>query len=99
MEDLGYYGAFLMSAGVTYLPGLTCNGQLASYAINIVEIDGGLNLDDDDYGYRFYSRLPTDPYPFGATMGAVFSFYEKTSGWDVGYPTGTRTAYLRTEIK
>ena len=98
-EDLGYYGAFLISPGVTYLPGLSCNGKLSSYAINIVEIDGGLNLDDDNYGYRFYSRLATDPYPFGATMGVVFSFYEKTSGWDVGYPTGTRTAYLRTEIK
>jgi hypothetical protein len=85
VEDRGYDGLFLISPGVTNVSSVQCNSQAAYYGIHIIEIDGGANGENDDFGWRFYT---TGPYPFGATVGTVYSFYTNT--WD-----SVRSAYLR----
>lgn len=89
-EDQGYYGLFFISPGVTAGTYLQCHSQPAVYAIHIVEIDGGLTGDNDDFGWRFYAL---GGYPFGATYNTVQSYYANT--WN----QQLRTAYLRITIK
>lgn len=91
----GYDGLFLISPTVTRGSFLTCNGFQAQYAIQIIEDDGGLNGEDDDFGWRIYAA---GYYPSGAMYDPyVNSFYKET------FPNGEfgplndadRSAYLR----
>lgn len=91
----GYDGLFLISPTVTRGSFLTCNGFQAQYAIQIIEDDGGLNGEDDDFGWRIYAA---GYYPSGAMYDPyVNSFYKET------FPNGQfgplndadRSAYLR----
>lgn len=66
----------------------------AQYAINIWEIDGGLN-NDDDYGWRIWAG---GNYPSGALYDPyVNSFYANTfpNGEFGALTDDARTAYLR----
>lgn len=67
-EDQGYDGLWMLSPGITNVNSVSCSapGQYY-YAVNIVEIDGGLNGDNDDFGYRFFGLD-------GATVGTVLEF-------------------------
>ena len=83
-EDDGY-DQLRFFAPVTTLGPYSCNNQQAILGIQIVEDDGGLNGNDDEFGWRFF----TGPlYPGAAAMNTVMSFYENTWG-------GTRSAYFR----
>lgn len=88
VEDLGYYGLWLVApaSGVT-----TCNGSPGVFAIQMVELDGFGTGDDDEYGWRFYT---SGAYPKGAIAGtsgaAVMSFYINTN-------STLRSAYLRVQ--
>jgi hypothetical protein len=88
----GYDGLWMISPTVTRNSFLSCDGVQAQYAIHIVEVDGDLNGNNDDYGWRFYAA---GGYPSGALYDPyVNSFYAET------FPPNdyTRTAYLRIEI-
>jgi len=92
----GYDGLFPISPTVTRGSGiLTCDGLQAQYAIHIMEADGGLNGDDDDYGWRIYAG---GGYPSGAMYDPVVnSFYVETfpNGLYLPLDDGHRSAYLR----
>jgi hypothetical protein len=91
----GYDGLFPISPTVTRTSGLTCDGLQASYAIHIMEDDGGLNGDDDDYGWRIYAGVS---YPYGAMYDPVVnSFYVETfpNGEQGPLDDAHRSAYLR----
>jgi len=92
---VGYDGLYLISPTVTRGSIQTCNGLVAQYAIHITEVDGDLNGNDDDYGWRIYAA---GNYPSGTMYDPVVnSFYAET------FPNGLfgplddahRTAYLR----
>ncbi len=93
VEDQGYYGLFLMTPGVGQPPINVCNGLNGTYAVRIIEKDGGATGEDDEFGWRFYVA---GAYPYGGTFGtsssAVMSFYINT------WQTGTRSAYLRIQV-
>jgi len=95
VEDQGYDGLFLISPTVYRGLYLTCNGRPAFYAINIIEDDGGLLGDDDDYGWRFYFNAA---YPAGATYDTVYSYYGNTYPFHYDDPAFNRVAYLRITI-
>lgn len=64
----------LVSAGVTSVNVVTCGQSLSpnGYGLFVVESDGGLNFEDDDFGRRhFYPGS----IPFGATIGTTQSYY------------------------
>ena len=84
----GYDGLFLISPTVTTGSFLTCEGHPATYAIHIMESDGGLLFGDDDFGWRIYGP---GGYPAGAMRDFVYSYYKET------YPAFdyNRSAYLR----
>lgn len=94
-EDQGYDGLFPISPTVYRGLYLTCHGRSALYAINMVEDDGGLMLDDDDYGWRFYTY---GGYPAGATYDTVYSYYGNTYPFHGDDPAFNRVAYLRITI-
>ena len=75
---------------MTNVGSVVCSNSLAWYGVKILEIDGGLNGGDDEFGWRFWY---TGTYRFGATLGTatanVQSFYTNT--WD----TNIRSAYFR----
>lgn len=96
-EDKGYEigGPWLLSSGVSSLGTTTCNGNPGTYAIRIIEVDGGLNGNNDEYGWRFYIA---GALPFGAMPGVDVSYYKNT--WPQyfegsGYHSHPRSAYLR----
>jgi hypothetical protein len=91
-QYLGYYGPYMISPTVTKGSFLTCNGYPAVYAVHIMEEDGGLLFNDDDYGWRIYA--PTN-YPWGATYDIVYTYYANT------YPAenANRSAYFRITIQ
>jgi len=95
VTSVGYDGLYLISPTVTRGSIQTCNGLVAQYAIHITEVDGDLNGNDDDYGWRIYAA---GNYPSGTMYDPVVnSFYAET------FPNGLfgplddahRTAYLR----
>jgi len=95
VTSVGYDGLYLISPTVTRGSIQTCNGLVAQYAIHITEVDGDLNGNDDDYGWRIYAA---GNYPSGTMYDPyVNSFYAET------FPNGIygllddahRTAYLR----
>jgi hypothetical protein len=90
-QSQGYDGLFLISPTVYRGSFLTCSGYPATYAIHIVEVDGDLNGNDDDYGWRIYAP---GGYPAGAMYDYVYSYYGNT------YPAfeANRSAYLRITI-
>lgn len=95
VEDQGYDGLYSISPSVRCGTYLTCNGQPAIYAINMVEIDGGIMGDDDDYGWRIYAA---GGYPSGTTYDTVYSYYGNTFPYDPGNPAFNRVAYMRITI-
>jgi hypothetical protein len=91
----GYDGLFLISPTVKRGSVLTCDGLQASYAIHIMEADGGLNGAADDYGWRIYAGVS---YPYGAMYDPVVnSFYVETfpNGLQGPLDDAHRSAYLR----
>jgi hypothetical protein len=92
----GYDGLFPISPTVTRSTFvLTCDGLQAQYAIHIMEDDGGLNFDDDDFGWRIYAN---GYYPSGAMYDPyVNSFYKETfpNGLFGALDDPSRSAYLR----
>jgi hypothetical protein len=58
----------MLSPGITNVSSVSCSTPAQYYyAVNIVEIDGGLNGANDDFGYRFFGLD-------GATVGTVLEF-------------------------
>lgn len=90
VEDLGYNGLFLLSPGVGSVAGLSCGGASAVYGIRIIEDDGLVTGNNDEFGWRFF--VP-GAYPHGATINMVGSFFKNT------WQTWTRTAYLRIQSR
>jgi hypothetical protein len=87
----GYDGLFMISPTVVKGAFVTCNGYSALYAVHIMESDGGVYGNDDDYGWRIYAP---GYYPSGTTYDVVYSYYNET------YPVSedNRSAYLRISI-
>jgi hypothetical protein len=73
----------LLTPGVTSVSGVPCvtaSGYTfwGGYYVRAVEMDGGLNLADDDFGIRFFHG---GTIPFGAQVGADELYFSKG-----GYP-------------
>ncbi|HEU4559305.1 MAG TPA: hypothetical protein VFS20_15720 [Longimicrobium sp.] len=86
-EDRGYDGQWLLSPGVTNVNYVSCSFYSSTpfyYSIQILEIDGGLNGSNDDFGRRFY-------YVGGATVGPTLEFRRPSDG--------KRSAWLRVEYR
>jgi hypothetical protein len=92
-QYVGYYGPYLISPSVTRGAFLSCNGYPAVYAVHMMEEDGGLLFNDDDYGWRIW--VPTLGYPWGAAYDVVQTYYGNT------YPAenANTTAYFRITIQ
>lgn len=84
-EDQGYSGLWMISPGVTNVSSVSCSTPAQYYyAINIVEIDGGLNGNNDDFGYRFFGLD-------GATVGTMLEFRRVEDN--------ARTAWVKVEYR
>lgn len=89
-EDRGYDGLFFVNSGtVTYPVGCPGTSDFGYYGLQIWESDGGLNGEDDNFGYRFYYP---GGFPYGAVTGVVQQHYMNT----VELP---RTAYVRMVVQ
>lgn len=104
-EDRGYDFLVLLSAGVTNVANVTCDGQAAYYGIHIWEMDGGMNGGDDDFGWRIYASPPGCPEPWCAAVNTVNTHYLETfslhedarrRGWEVPQ---TKSGYLRIQYR
>jgi hypothetical protein len=80
----------LVSPGITNVGAVTCGfgGGIHGYMLQIVEMDGGLNGSNDDYGRRFFQAGTP---PFGGIVTASGAAW--STGWQDYYSGGGSTNY------
>ncbi|MEP6765050.1 MAG: hypothetical protein ABJB66_12095 [Gemmatimonadaceae bacterium] len=87
--------AVLVSPGISNILTVACGttyGQ--TYEVDIVEIDGGFN-GDDDFGRRVFT---SGAMPYGATIGTFQAYYDK-EGFPGGYWDAEYSATVKTEYR
>lgn len=82
IEGHGYDNQLmLLSPGITNVSSVG-----GGYELHIVEIDGGLNLNDDDFGRRFFvPTFPAGALPWDAAVGRAEDYYSNAGTPDFNW--------------